>query len=412
MRKIAPWLILLAAGCGSGAPELAPPEPPVVTVANPVERSLEPFTEFTGYLKAAREVELKAEVNGLLTVVAFPNGGLIYPDDEKGIVLFEIDNVKYKAALEQAKADVRKAENGLAAAKQDVTTAVTNVTSSKDIYARAVDSKAESAQKLVEYKANWDAAQSKLESARSTEKLQESQIDAAKAAQASAQRDFDNCTIRAFKRQFITKENKADDKIAVRISAPAITDGNYVNAGQTSLAKLYSANPIYAYWDVDEMTSLMYRRLIYDDKLLPDPAKTPLKCWIAMKDEKGYPHPGTVNTIAPAMDRTTASREIRGVIENSDNRLSSGDSVRVKVEAGPAQKKITIPEIAIGVRQQQKFVYVIKDGKAEFRAIVVSGVREIEGVKYAIIEKGLSTSDQIVVNGLLRVRDGGPVTVK
>jgi multidrug efflux pump subunit AcrA (membrane-fusion protein) len=156
----------------------------------------------------------------------------------------------------------------------------------------------------------------------------------------------------------------------------------------------------------------MYRRMVYDAKTLPDPRQHPLDCWIASKDEAGYPHKGFINYIAPEVSRGTASRELRGVIENPGFRLTPGDSVRVKVSAGPPKKQITVPEIAVGIRQQQKFVYVVVNGVAEFRPVVVGPVREVNGVRLQVIEKGLTANDMVVVNGLLRVRPGAPVNAK
>src|SRR5262245_59179699 len=43
--------VLSVGGCGPGSPPVQPPEPPVVTVDHPVERELDSFTEFTGYLR-------------------------------------------------------------------------------------------------------------------------------------------------------------------------------------------------------------------------------------------------------------------------------------------------------------------------------------------------------------------------
>ena len=63
-----PWvLVLLAAGCGGkGPPPNAPPEPVVVTVEHPVERTLDSFAEFTGYLDAVERQQVRAQVTGYL----------------------------------------------------------------------------------------------------------------------------------------------------------------------------------------------------------------------------------------------------------------------------------------------------------------------------------------------------------
>ncbi len=186
------------------------------------------------------------------------------------------------------------------------------------------------------------------------------------------------------------------------------------------LCKVVSLDPIYVYWDVDEATSLTYRRKIFDEKSLPDPrGENKLSFWVGMKDEKKgtdgkWPHSGFVDYIAPEIVRGSGTREIRGVLSNENYRLSPGDSVRVQVTMGPSSSVLTIPDIAVGSQQQQKFVYVVntKDGKsvAEFRPIGLGPAYELGGVRLQVVTDGLREDEPIVVNGLLRVRPGAEVS--
>ena len=174
-------------------------------------------------------------------------------------------------------------------------------------------------------------------------------------------------------------------------------------------------DPIHAIFDVDEQTSLAYRRMIYETKELPDPrdARFRLKCEVGTKDETGYPHKGVVDYIAPEIARGTGTREVRGVFANPQYRLSPGDSVRVRVEAGKPRKAITVPEVAVGSQQRQKFLYAVNDkDEVEFRPVVLGPVREVNGVRLQVIESGIAPADRIVVNGLLRVRPGVKVQPK
>jgi multidrug efflux pump subunit AcrA (membrane-fusion protein) len=165
----------------------------------------------------------------------------------------------------------------------------------------------------------------------------------------------------------------------------------------------------------------MYRRMIYDEKKIPDPrTDKKLNCWIGLRDENRnadgkWPHSGAVDYIATEIIRGLGSREIRAKIDNPgpNYRLGPGDSVRVQVVAGATEEQIIIPEVAIGSQQQQKFVYVVgeKDGKpiAEFRPVALGPVREIGEVRWQIIKSGITLKDRVVVNGLLRVRPGAAI---
>ena len=105
--------VLYAGGCGPGSPPVQPPEPPVVTVEHPVERELDSYTEFTGYLKAVEAVDVRAQVTGFLEDRVLrdaggrsANSGLV----KEGEKLYEIDPEPYDAALKNAEASLARAD--------------------------------------------------------------------------------------------------------------------------------------------------------------------------------------------------------------------------------------------------------------------------------------------------------------
>ncbi len=403
-------------GCGSSGPPIVPPDPPTVTVERPVERQLDTYYEFTGYLRAAREVEVRAQVTGYLKVIKFRDGALVSPGD----VLYEIDPEPYEAALLSARANLSAAEASLLKLTADLKSAEERLVFATQEYGRQkklVQTGTTSQLDFDQAQTQFNTTTSAVSSARAGRESQTAVRDSAKATLRKAEFDRNNCTIRLSAGDITAPENVTEgtpaDRIRGRVSRTLVTEGNLIVTGQTVLCKVVSLDPIYGYWDMDEMTSLAYRKLIFDDKVLPDPRVHPLRCWIGGKTDTGYPHQGHVNYVAPEVARGTASREVRAAFPNADHKLSPGDSVRVKTEAGPPAKKLTVPEIAIGTRQQQKFVYTVvkKDGAdvAEFRPITTGRVREVGGVRLQVVEHGLTASDSVVVNGLLRVRAGAPV---
>jgi RND family efflux transporter MFP subunit len=396
--RLAVWACMLpaalAAGCSKPAPSLAPPAPPVVTVEHPVERTLDSFTEFTGYLRAVEEQEIRAQVTGYLKKIHFSEGGIV----KEGEPLYEIDPEPYDAALASAKASLAKAEADVLNYESQFRSAQTDFIRVEQMLA----TRSVSPEEFDRRKFTRDGADAALRSAKAA-------VDSARAAIARADFDRKNCVIRS------------EVKGLARVSRTQLTKGNLVTAGQSVLCRVTSLDPIYAYFDVDELTSLSYRRAIFDRKELPDPRQkgNELKCWVATKDEAGYPHAGYVDYIGPEIVRGTGTREVRGVIPNPgpQYRLNPGDSVRVRVVAGLPKKAVTVPEIAIGSQQRQKFVYVIAKGEggedvAQFRPVALGPVREVNGVRLQVVDSGVTPADRVVVNGLLRVRPGVPVTAK
>ncbi len=384
-------LLIPAFVIGCSSPDMKPPpmEPAQVTVEPVVERTLDSFMEFTGYLKPVETQEIRAQVTGYIKEIKFNDGDTV----NEGTELFLIDPEPYDAALQSAKGALEKS-------KADITNTETTLVKTQAEYERGqrlAQSKSLSAEELDVRRASRDAAAADVLSKKAN--LLTAEADVRK-----AEFDRKNCVV------------KSDVKGAGRVSRTLLTKGNLVASGQTMLCKITSVDPIHVYWDVDETTSLRYRKQIYDKKELDDPRKTPLACWVGLKDEDGFPHKGKVDYLAPEIIRGSGSREVRGLLDNADSRLSPGDSVRVKVEFGQPRKYLTIPEIAIGSRQNQKYVYVIvkKDNQdtVEQRVVTIGNAREIGGARQVSIESGLKVGELVVVNGLLRIREGVPVKYK
>src|SRR5438876_8911051 len=98
-------LCLGATGCAQSPAEAPPAVPVSVTVSHPVEREVTDYADFTARIAAVDSVEVRAHVWGYLQKVHFKEGALV----KKGDILFELDPRPYQAALDQARATVRRA---------------------------------------------------------------------------------------------------------------------------------------------------------------------------------------------------------------------------------------------------------------------------------------------------------------
>jgi len=85
-------------GCSDGAPQVAPPQAPVVPVSQPVQRQVTDYVDFTGRTDAVNTVNIVPRVTGYLVKMPFTEGALVKKDD----LLFEVDPRPYKAQLDQA----------------------------------------------------------------------------------------------------------------------------------------------------------------------------------------------------------------------------------------------------------------------------------------------------------------------
>ncbi len=128
---------------------------------------------------------------------------------------------------------------------------------------------------------------------------------------------------------------------------------------------------------------------------------------IALSDEQGFPHRGTVNFVDNQVDPQTGTLRYRASFPNTDRLLSPGLFVRVRILIGEPHPALVIPESALGSDQGRKFLYVIGAGdKAIYRPVTVGAA--LEGGKRVVLE-GLSSGERFVVEGLQRVKPDAPV---
>jgi RND family efflux transporter MFP subunit len=347
-------------GLKAEAPDAPPPE---VTVVRPSAREVTDYEEFTGRLQAAASVDLRARVSGYLTKVAFKEGS----DVKKGDLLFEIDARPYQADVDRADAALNLAE-----ARKKRTDAD---------FARA--------KALLERQAVSREEFDKIAAER----------DEAAAALAAAKADREVVRLRL-------SFTKVTAPIDGRIGRTLVDPGNLVKADDTSLGTIFSMDPIYAYFDLDERTLLRLTRLAREGKF-KGLREGEVPADMGLADENGFPRRGTVNFVDNRVDPDTGTVRARAVFANRDGALVPGLFARVRLAIGNPHKALLVPEEAIRTDQEQKVVYVVNDKDQVVSRHVVVGTAH-DGLR--VIAEGLKPEDRVITGGGRRVRPG--MTVK
>lgn len=116
---------------------------------------------------------------------------------------------------------------------------------------------------------------------------------------------------------------------------------------------------------------------------------------------------GKVIAISSRLDRVSRAFTVRAIFENDQAQLRPGMLLQLKVETQAAQA-LVIPESAIIPINQKQYVYKIVDGKVQ-RIEVTIGRR-----KPGLVEvlSGLTQGDEIVTQGVIKVRPGSAVTTE
>ncbi|WP_321490229.1 efflux RND transporter periplasmic adaptor subunit [uncultured Hyphomonas sp.] len=128
-------------------------------------------------------------------------------------------------------------------------------------------------------------------------------------------------------------------------------------------------------------------------------------------DLPGMSFDGTVDTVGASIDPVTRSIRVRAILPNPDQMLKPGMFMKVTLLADP-RSALSVPEEAIEPIGPNSFVYVAADKNgqlvAERRQIQV-GLRQGGQVE---VVAGLDAGDEIITDGLIRVRDGAPIVVR
>ncbi|HEU5079786.1 MAG TPA: efflux RND transporter periplasmic adaptor subunit [Opitutaceae bacterium] len=340
--------------------KVAPPAPRV-TVAPVEERVVTESEEITGRVDALETVELRARVSGQIEAVHFQSGQLV----KAGDVLFTIDPRTFKAQFDMAQAEVERARVHVDIAQREANRA-------EELFRQKAISLEEA-----------DTRRSRLAEAKAAQL-------AAEAALATAKLDLDFTEVRA--------------PIAGRISRAYVTPGNLVSGATgsaTMLARIVTTDAAYVYADVDEGTVLRFNRLLASGQLPLENGHVPVV--LQLGDESTYSRHGYLESTDNRVDPATGSLKFRMVFPNKSGELVPGLFARVRIPVSAPEKALLISERSIGTDQSQKFVFAVTpDHKVAYRTVKIGSSQE--GLR--VVRQGLKPGEQIIVNGLQRVRPG------
>lgn len=351
--------LTLLLGCTAPAPS-APP-PPAVTVAPVVSQEVTEWDEFTGRFEAVDAVEIRPRVSGYIKRVVFDEGKEV----RKGDVLFEIDPRPYEADLARAQAELEQARTSAALAQRDV----------------------ERGQRLVQINA---LSREEFDGRTTAAQRAAAAIQIAEAAVTTAKLNLEWTVVRS--------------PISGRVGRAEVTEGNLVQAGSaTTLTSVVSLDPIYVAFEGDEQSFLKYAALARNGSRTN--SRTPISLGLADEGDK-YPYAGYVDFVDNQLNPETGTIRIRAIVSNKDRRFTPGLYARVKLVGSGQYQATLIQDRAVGTDQDKKFVMVLgADSTVTYRAVKLG--RMVNGLR--IVQDGIKPGEQIVINGLQRIRTGSKV---
>jgi RND family efflux transporter MFP subunit len=178
-----------------------------------------------------------------------------------------------------------------------------------------------------------------------------------------------------------------------------------VAGGASLLTTIVSIDPVYVYADMDEQSLLKFNALARVKKLETNgDGRIPVELQLA--DETNFPHQGYLESFDNRLDANTGSILLRAVFTNSDEQILPGLFARIRVPLSERHEAFLVQEQAIGTDQAQKFVLTLtRSNTVAYQAVDLGPA--FEGRR--IVRSGLQGTEEVVVNGLQRVRPGMPV---
>lgn len=352
-----------AGGAGKGGEEQYGghgQRPPQAVSVLPLEAQTINMTyKLPGRVTAYRQSQVRPQVDGIITARLFEEGSNV----EKGQPLYQIDDARYRAALNSALADLKSAE-----------ASVKTVEARASRYTELVKIDAVSQQE-------YDDVVAQLDQARAA-------IAVAQAAVDVAQVNLDYTKVYA--------------PIDGRISRSFVTEGALVTASQSQhLATITQLQPVYVDMQQSGAEAVDLRAYMTGQD------KIPVTLYLDDASQRVYPHKGELKFSEVTVDETAGSVTLRAEVPNPDELLLPGLFVRTQLDLGPHELLLVPQRAATRMPDGSLQVWVVDgENKARPRTVTAS---QSQGNSW-IVTAGLKAGDKVIVKGYQKVGPDMTVT--
>jgi membrane fusion protein, multidrug efflux system len=338
--------------------------PPEVTAVTVQPHDVPVIFEHVGQTAGVREVEVRPRVSGILEHWNYREGAPVRAGDS----MFTIDPAPFRAAVARAEAQLASAEARRAQAQRTV----------------------ERLKPLWEAKAT---SQRNYDDAVSAEQIAQADLKAATAALTEARLDLSYTRVAA--------------PISGISSRALQSEGTLVQAQQTLLTTISQVDPIHVIFGISESEHLKLAKEAAEGRLtLPKDGRFDVS--VKLADGSVYSATGKLDFSDIRVNPQTGTSEARAVLPNSAQKLRPGQFVRVMLKGATYPHALAVPQRAVLEGPKTKLVMIVNaQNIVEPRPVEVG---DWTGEDW-VITSGLQPNDRVIVDGIMRIRPGAPVTI-
>lgn len=334
---------------------------PIVLVESVGKDHIGIYGDYVGMIRATRNVEVHARVEGYLEKMTFSEGKQVAQNEP----LFYINNVQYKARLEKAKAQLKKDEAQASKAARDL----------------------ERIKPLYEQNA---ASRLDLDNAIAANDIAIANVAMSKADLEQAQLEFNYTVVRS--------------PISGYISERYVDVGTLVGKSNSSLlARVVKRDTV----TVDfKLTALDYLRSQRRNVHIGDVDTT--RWWqptvtVTLADNSVYSEEGVVDFASPQVDPKTGTFGVRADLPNPNQILLPGQFTRVKLLLDVLEDVIVVPRKAVTIEKGGAFIYVVRPDSVAEKRYIETGPEQGNNI---VVTRGLSENENIVIEGTQKLVHG------
>ena len=339
---------------------------PTVVIQKPKVTKMTEYVTQTGTIVAYNSVDLVARIEGYLEAIEFTDGTFV----KKGKELFIVEPKPYLEKLKSAEATVEVQRASYKYSKSEY-----------ERQKRMYKQNATSLNNVEKWAAKTDESKAEIDKA-----VADAEIAAINYSYTHVLSPFDG-----------------------RIGRHLVDLGNLVGNGKaTDLATIQQMDPIYAYFNLNELDLFKIRAAAAAHDFKPKDINR-ISAYVRMQNETEFLHEGKLDFVNTGLNASTGTMEFRALLSNKDYALLPGLFVQVRVPISPPTPRLTMPDTAVLYDQIGAYILIVDNNNYVLQKRVELGALE-QGIR--AITKGLDAQDNVIISGLQNAIPGHQVLIE